>query len=222
MKLVLTSDWHGERPEDLPEGDVLAITGDLLPVWDHDRAFQSLWMNDSLIPFLGELPYERVIFVAGNHDFLFQDSNKWKKQLPEHVIYLQDEAFEHGGVKFWGSPWTQKFGNWAFMSTEDVLSYMWEEIPITTDVLLVHGPPHMAGDQTRGIKRSGVWLYPPENVGSPSLTEWIREFKPQVVAAGHIHEDYGEHWIDKVPVYNVSLLDVHYAPANAPVVFDLE
>lgn len=219
MRLVLTSDWHGELPSDLPEGDFLIIAGDLLPAWNHAPEFQFEWYIDEFLPHIESLGFDRTLFVAGNHDFLFENSfvDGLDKYLPKKVHYMQDQALEFDGVKFYGTPWSMQFGNWAFMAKDEILAPLYGAcIPKDTDVLITHGPPYGAGDQTSDR------YHPPLMVGSPSLAAWIEENQPKLVVTGHIHEAYGEYEIGNTVVRNVSMMDLDYEPVNPAVVFDID
>lgn len=212
MKIVCTADFHGEFPQTWPDGDVLVVAGDLLPVWDHNRQFQSRWITSTLLPHLQTLPYERVICIAGNHDFVFQESGKFDKLFKDKLIYLRDESYVYNGVNFHGSPWSPKFGSWAFMMTDPMLFDKWQKIPDNTDVLIVHGPPFGACDKV---------FYGSENVGSKTLRQRIVDLDLKLVVTGHIHEGYGIDKIDQTIVANVSHRDVDYRPVNEPMVFDI-
>lgn len=213
-RIVATSDWHGELPVDLPEGDILVIAGDLLPVWDHDPAFQARWTRERLIPYLAPLPFKNIIFIGGNHDFYFMEADEWIALLPPNVHYLRDESAEIGGIRFHGSPWSNRFGDWAFMLSENDLADKWALISDETEVLIVHGPPFGACDLT------GRWGN--ENVGSKTLRQRLVDLRIPLVITGHIHEGYGSDQIGETSVENVSLMDVDYRPVNPPRVLTLE
>src|SRR3990170_753532 len=56
------------------------------------------------------LPHEHKIFVAGNHDWLFEKRPKYAQNLlAKNIIYLQDSSVEIEGLKFYGSPWQPRF-----------------------------------------------------------------------------------------------------------------
>lgn len=213
MKIVATSDWHGTLPENLPEGDVLAIAGDLLPVWNHDRAFQEEWVCFELIPYLARLrsQFRKILFVAGNHDFLFAETPEFREWLPENVHYLEDESITIDGLKFHGTPWSTFLPRWAFMLPEDQLAEKWALIPDDTHVLIVHGPP-------QGVRDFTIPRYGSKHVGSLTLRNRILNLNLQLVITGHIHEGYGCDWLENTRVENVSLMDENYNPVNAPKV----
>jgi Icc-related predicted phosphoesterase len=220
MHIVLTSDLHGTLP-DIPECDLLLIVGDVTPVWNHDRAYQADWLRTRFSTWLNSVPANDVVWVAGNHDFVLEESKKLGAQLPGH--YLQDSMVEVAGLKIWGSPFSNQFGDWAFMGEEYVLGPIWEIIPRDIDILLTHGPAFKYGD-----------LVPPRwrrvgedpHVGSVSLAHQLEnEEWPnlKVHAYGHIHEAYGEYRIknNAARSLNVSLLDDEYAPTNGVVEIEL-
>lgn len=182
-----------------------------MPVWDHSGQYQSEWLKTKLIPHLAEQDFKDIIVIAGNHDFLFQQTKK-RIDWPDNVHYLQDQALTIGEVNFYGTPWSVQFGTWAFMAEDYQLAHIWDLIPKQTDVLIVHGPPYGAGDQT-----SPIWTGESEHVGSHSLRAWIEENAPHVVVTGHIHESWGEFPVGLTTVYNVSYLNEDYKPANDPV-----
>ena len=214
MRLVATSDWHGTLPQEVPGGDVLVIAGDTLSL-DHRLDSQQEHFSDELVPYLARLPHERILLVAGNHDFLFAEAKGWREELPRNVTYLLDEPAEVGGLRFWGTPWSTFLPGWVFMELEEQLAVRWANIPSDTDVLVVHGPPHGALDQTAPA-------YGGINVGSPSLREWVEQNQPRAVVCGHIHEQFGVDEIGAATVYNVAFLDAGYrqVPGRGPVVVE--
>jgi Icc-related predicted phosphoesterase len=217
VRIVATADWHGEFPDwiggGLPKGDVLVIGGDVMPVHNHNRQFQAEWFREHFIPHLASLAlrFEAVVWVAGNHDFALQDSPELTLGLPDGIFSLEDSSYWHGSTHFYGSPWSGRFGNWAFMDEEDGLAKRYALIPEDVDVLISHGPPYGLCDLTDGG----------EHVGSIALLERIAQMQPQIVITGHIHEAYGESMIGPTTIMNVSLMDSRYRPVNAAMTIDL-
>ena len=77
----------------------------------------------------------------------FQESPALAREILSNALYLEDSGIEIDGVRFWGSPWTPNFMDWAFMLDRDELLYQkWKAIPEHTDVLITHGPPKGIGD----------------------------------------------------------------------------
>lgn len=214
MKIVATSDLHGYQPV-LPEGDVLVLAGDLTGHGDDIDIYRlSKWLLTIAHSF------KAIIVVAGNHDWWFQERGSSHGALyrmwREHgIYYLEDDYVTIDGVKFYGSPWTPQFFNWAFMREDEELAQFFASIPQDTDVLVTHGPPANILDLTnRG-----------PNAGSVSLMEAVFRVEPKVHIFGHIHEAYGGASLsaDDVTIrfYNVAHCNLAYEPVQPPVVIDV-
>ncbi|HZU99952.1 MAG TPA: metallophosphoesterase [Planctomycetota bacterium] len=209
MRIVATSDCHGHLTEaELPPGDVLVLAGDVLLDGGLDRQRADLARLDE---WFASLVYRKVVLVAGNHDWLFERD---KTVRPRNAIYLEDAGAVIDGVRFWGSPWQPEFCDWAFNlpRDSDELREVWSRIPVGTDVLVTHGPPHGIMDRPWG-KASPA--------GCALLRERVREVKPRVHIFGHIHAGYGKHHEEGTWFLNVALCDESYEPVQPPLVIDL-
>lgn len=207
MRLVAISDTHGRHAElTLPEGDVLIHTGDF------SRRGRVEELED-FNAWLGEQPFRHRIIIAGNHDWLFERDNAHARALITNAIYLEDSGCELAGLRFWGSPWTPVFFDWAFnLPRGEALAEVWRRAPAGVDVLLTHGPPKGILDRTtRGVA-----------AGCEALRDELPRIAPRVHIFGHIHEAAGRHEQDGTVFLNASSLDARYQPAEAPVVIDLE
>ena len=210
MKLVCISDTHSlhRRIPDIPDGDVLIHAGDCLGqgTLENVRDF-----ND----WLGTLPHRHKIVVAGNHDWAFQETPELARQALTEAIYLEDSGVEIEGVRFWGSPWTPVFMNWAFMLQRGESLYeKWQLIPDNTDVLITHGPPKGIGDEVM-LGSNAL------NVGCEQLLDRIQQLLLKAHVFGHIHEGYGEYLQGETRLINASTCNERYMPENTPVVLDL-
>lgn len=210
MKICCVTDMHGYLPQ-IPECDLLLIGGDIVPTTMHDPSMSAIWMESNLRYWVNELAKRmKVIAVAGNHDFIFQEQ---PEDVPEmDWTYLQDEGTEFEGLKIWGTPWQPYFYDWAFNLYEPDLVKKWALIPNDTDILLLHGPPHGYGDFSE---------YGNVHTGSPGLLEKILEIKPKLAVAGHIHSGYGRYNIGDTIFVNASHVNEKYKPQNKPVVVEL-
>ena len=87
------------------------------------------------------------------------------------------------GIKFWGSPHTPTFGEWAFMKKREKINRVWDTIPDDTNVLIVHGPPK--GVRDLSFDQQGDL----EMCGCGALTKrcWALKDSLKLVAFGHIH-----------------------------------
>lgn len=230
MKIVTTSDWHGTIPE-IPECDLLLISGDVCPVQSHERKFQANWLRGVFRPALEEIEARgtEVVWTGGNHDFVLAESEKIVRELPGTFLNNTDTVTK-GGLKVWGSPMSPTFGNWAFMRDDRGLAEEWAKIPEDVDILMVHGPMHGYGDivpsYAWNMKR-GEWEVV-EHVGSITLLNRLTygNFpRLSLFVFGHIHEGYGQGVVERItgnPVVwiNASHMNATYHPVNAPVVFE--
>src|ERR1035437_7572456 len=115
MKAVIISDTHGYhnkliRPAGLPEGDILISCGDITArgTQEEHLAFAK-WMS--------EQPFEYMISTVGNHDgFSAIQPTLAKEIFREYgVELLIDELAIVGGKRIYMSPWSKKYGTWAWM-----------------------------------------------------------------------------------------------------------
>ena len=71
MKCVALSDLHGDLPEDIPECDIVIIAGDILPLnIQRDKIKSTAWLCNEFKNWCNFLKCSKVIFIAGNHDFV--------------------------------------------------------------------------------------------------------------------------------------------------------
>jgi Icc-related predicted phosphoesterase len=213
MKIVGVSDMHGELPAIGP-CDLLLIGGDVTPVTNHRIAFQAEWLDTTFRRWLEGVPARKIVGVAGNHDFIFEQApHLVPRDLP--WTYLQDSGTQWEGLRFWGTPWQPWFHDWAFNLYEKDLVGVWEKIPENTDVLVLHGPPYGYGD---GVpERGGV-----RRTGSPSLLARIEKVQPLLAIFGHIHEGRGEWRLGRTVLANCTLMDAGYDLAHPPWQYELE
>lgn len=212
-RLVAIADLHCDTP-DLPEGDILTISGDL--TWKG-----SLEEMAGVAKWLRAQPFKHKIVIAGNHDFCLE--RKAQREEAETmlggdgIIYLRDNGCEVEGLKFYGSPWQPWYHNWAFNVPRGQLYQYWNKIPANLDVLLVHGPPMGFGDLT--AKR--------ERAGCEELLNALYEKVPKNVFYGHIHEDTGSWRFNQgeTMLYNCSIGPIFSwlseLSAGKPVVLDI-
>jgi predicted phosphodiesterase len=212
VKIAAVSDMHGFLL-DIPPCDLLLIAGDFTPVRDHGILRQAEWLDTTFRYWLQGVPARKIVGVAGNHDFIFQEApERVPRDLP--WTYLQDSGTEWEGLRFWGTPWQPWFYDWAFNLHEPDLGPKWAMIPAGTDILVLHGPPYGYGD---GVpERSGV-----RRTGSPSLLKRIEEIAPRVVVFGHIHEGRGEWHLGKTVLANVAVVDEGYDLVYPPWIYEL-
>jgi Icc-related predicted phosphoesterase len=195
MKLTILSDTHNRHNEIKfrkgREGSVLLHCGDLTSIFIDKNPAQQLVELDQ---WFATLPFDKIICVAGNHDYVLQKIPA-SRGLLKHAVYLEDEAYEYEGVKFYGSPWQLRCGNLGFNADEWQLDSVWARIPNDTDVLITHSPPYGILDGTKyGDK-----------IGSKGLMSKVAQIKPKVHCFGHSHWGRGKKKIDGTHYINAAV-----------------
>jgi predicted phosphodiesterase len=143
MKILHISDTHGfhgkfpdERFKDI---DVVVHSGDCSNYFDPYRNYHEVL---DFIQWYKKVPVKHKIYVAGNHDTSIERKKITSEDFKDAgIIYLENQSTIIDGVKFYGTPITPTFGQWAFMKAREKTNIIWEAIPDDTDVLIVHGPP---------------------------------------------------------------------------------
>jgi len=222
MKIVFISDTHCQhtdvrlnvRLQSLYKEDpktVLVHCGDV-----SSRGYR--WEVEGFIKWFSNLPFEHKIFIAGNHDFIFEEKpQEIERMLAENpgAVYLEDSGVEIEGIKFWGSPVQPRFFDWAFNRDEDIIDH-WNLIPPDIDVLITHGPPYGILDWTKRDNKS---------VGCPRLLEKIDQMNLKAHAFGHIHESFGIEegpgLLARTKFINASYLDLRYDPVHDPIIIEI-
>jgi len=233
MRIAAISDTHGLNFK-RPQADVFIHAGDMT-AWGKYREAANLGkalengedfslagtaLPGSKTSYGGAPGYEAVILVPGNHDINFELYPKTEMYpFSPRIHLLVDEAWEHDGLVFYGTPWVPPISGvispqWsAFMRSEDELHRRFENMPESMDVLITHGPP-------QGILDAGK--------GSMALREAIEKRKIRKHLFGHIHECSGMTVTEfreegNRESHNLAALDGHIPSyTKPPLVFDLE
>lgn len=207
MEITFISDTHWlvrdaqdrlDMEDLLPGGPILVHAGDVSGRGTETEIRQFLdWFS--------KLPYMHKVLIAGNHDFFFEVAKPEEVAalIAEYpgITYLNDSGATIEGIKFWGSPVTPFFHNWAFNRWPDEIKPHWDMIPEEVDVLITHGPPKGILDYTE---------YDRDNVGCSLLLEKVKQVKPKVHVFGHIHEARGKKEIDDTIFINASMVTLRY------------
>ncbi len=214
LSITCISDTHQNHKvgADLPGGDILVHAGDICTSGYYIAEVKVF------LDWFSKLPYKYKIFIAGNHDRVFQDSPLLMQQLlfdyPE-IIYLQDSSITIEGIKFYGSPWQPEFFDWAFnLPRGKLLADKWNQIPEDTNVLITHGPPM---NQLDYVLRAGMFK------GCLDLQQRIHKLNNlRLHVFGHIHQGYGRSDDDRVVYINASCLSEGYVYTNKPQIYNYE
>jgi hypothetical protein len=210
VRIVAVADTHLFHHDlAVPEGDVFVHAGDMCRIGDlAELRTAADWIN--------ALPHRHKVVVAGNHDWAFAREPGAARAMFPGVHYLEDSEVALDGVRFYGSPWTPEFCNWAFnLPRGPELALMWAKIPHGLDVLVTHGPPEGFGDRTKGIR---VPTATPSRAGCADLRQRVAEVQPRLHLFGHIHQDGGM-WRDGPTMFaNVTT----WENARGASVFDVD
>lgn len=218
MIITVISDTHGKHnqiTQDLPGGDLLLHAGDISSMgYQHEVQQFCKWFNNVE-------NYAHKIFIAGNHDWGFQNNVEKIMEIVNSyktVTYIQDETVSVGDdkkmVNIYGSPWQPEFYNWAFNLPKNgnELAAKWDAIPDNTDILITHGPAFGVLDTVAGK----MW----DNLGCQLLTDKIKTIKPKIHLCGHIHSGYGYFFDGDTHFLNASVLNEAYQYTNKPLTFE--
>ena len=213
MRIACASDLHGFLPE-IPDCDVCVLSGDYMGLVDHVRdqdgeiiesaeiagmriRNQQKWFEEKFRPWVAGVSKTcEVIGVAGNHDRLLECDEEYARSLD--WTYLKDEGCVRSGLRFWGMPWSLRFGSiYSFNAHEGEVADACRSISGGADVVLSHGPAYGVADESPGLTKGPA--------GSRALRVWVEENAPRLLVHGHIHGGHGRHQIDDTIVINASL-----------------
>lgn len=219
MRIAAISDTHGRHHAlDMEEhkATILIHSGD----WTKGKD-EGLAETQNFLSWLSEQSYDHKIIIAGNHEKTIAANPQMFRELllqyPD-ITYLENSEVIIEGIKFYGSPYSNRFGAWAFMDDDIALARIWTEIPDDTNVLITHGPAYGVNDVVK-------YAYGRDpHVGSQSLTHRKKELESTLKyhISGHIHEAYGVQ--ENANCINIcaSILDENYNFVNKPIVFDID
>lgn len=216
MRFVLISDTHTmHRKLVIPDGDVIIHSGDA--TWTGTIA--EIGDFGSWFAHVGD--FKHRIFIAGNHDKLFENGNSLARtMLPSQITYLHDDLTYIDGLAVYGAPWTPRFGHgWAFnVDRGEDLADKWYKIPDFVNILVTHGPPFGIGDEVPlDVPTPTGKMF--KSVGDQDLRDRVRELKDlRLHVFGHIHEGGGVH---QKKFVNASMTDELYNDIRTPIVFDI-
>ena len=219
MKICAISDLHGDLI-DISPCNLLIICGDIVPLNKQTSGHKSLaWLRNKFIPWATDLPCDKVIFIAGNHDWVAEKSSGHLFEMyPKYdkITYLFHEDYEYEGLKIFGTPYCQRFYNWAFMRDDEDLQQMYKCIPKDLDILITHDAPYGVSDV---LLQSG---YTKEHIGNKPLRDAILEKEPKYVLHGHLHSTSHEfELLGSSKVVNCSIKDEQYQLVYDPIYFEI-
>ena len=210
MRIVFISDTHNYDITDaILDGDMIVHSGDA-------TGMGTLTEISKFLTWYGELPHTYKVFVAGNHDWLFERDHSLGKSMCEYngITYLSDSEATLGGLRIYGTPWQKYFCNWAFNLEEEDLFEKFQHIPYGLDILVSHTPPLGILDESAHDGK----LF---NIGSRDLMGMVNQTKPRIHCFGHAHGGYGQIRKNDTLFINASTCNPKYQPSNLPIIVDL-
>ena len=158
-KNILTlSDTHGKhRQIPFQKVDIAIHTGDACNDGNEEELLD-------FFQWFAHYPAEYKIFIAGNHELLFEfEPDQFMKRIPGNIIFLENEKLFLEGLLFLSlaaRPWLHVLPN--AMEPQHI------------DFLLSHGPPKTILDN---------------QMGCPKLLQFVTHNNPTYHLFGHIHEE---------------------------------
>lgn len=207
MKIIAISDTHNRHNRiTIPECDVLIHAGDATAYGRPSEIEQfSKWFNDQ--------PAKHKIFVPGNHELHFEKelpaSKLWFYEKCPNGILLLDQEVIINGIKFYGSPKTPYFHNWAWNEHPEGLIGTWSIIPDDVNVLITHGQAYGINDV--------VDNQPGKHLGCQYLMDRIQQLKDlKIYIGGHLHSGKKFTYFNGIQFYNVSICGETYSVDYEP------
>jgi Icc-related predicted phosphoesterase len=229
LKIGAISDIHGNIINTIEKCDIFVIAGDISPLYiQFKMPAMKEWMLNEFATWVKNIPADKVILVAGNHDAWLERVSEYdmfevQKATNFKLIYLKNEAWtyktDEGDWHFFGTPYCHQFGTWPFMRDERTLETHFKEIPDVVDVIISHDPPYGIGNTD--VIQEGFRYYTkqPKHLGNNELAKRLFNVDYKLLICGHIHS--GCHEIDDKCV-NVSLLNEEYEVWYDPFYTTLE
>lgn len=157
-----------------PTSNQLAFS---LSLGNHDLTLDDNFVRENLRSFSNQqkAPEEcyRLLSGAPSLTFMCHESR---------TIKLLSPSGPRTTFKLFASPFSPKFGKWAFMYDYEDGPRIWDAVPLDTDVLVTHCPPWGLHDRVATTR---------ENVGCKGLLQALWRVRPILSVFGHIHEGRG-------------------------------
>ena len=96
-------------------------------------------------------------------------------------VHLKREDGPRTSFKVFGSPFSPAHGLWAFAYPPKQAPFLWDQIPLDTDIVVTHTPPKYHCDESKHTKASGC----------KALRETLWRVRPLLAICGHVHEGRG-------------------------------
>ena len=189
MKAWLISDTHGQHskltvPKDV---DLVIHAGDFT---NSPNTTQNYMQFRFFLEWWKNLPIDHKIIIPGNHDVSMERLDYARQELKDCSNLLIHDTVEIAGLKFFGSPYTPKFGTvWSYNISRSKIGRKWDQIPEDTNVLITHGMPY--GVMDLAVDHEDKSRIIP--VGDKSLLKKIKKLADlRLYVGGHIHSNVAD------------------------------
>jgi len=197
MKILIVADLHYALKQYdwlnsvAADFDAVVLAGDLLEIASSvERRAQTVVVRAYLEELVGKT---RVIVCSGNHDLDSRNGDgeliaRWVADLADIGVVADRGSVTVGGTLFTVCPW------WDGASTREEVGRQIAadaEKPCERWVWVYHAPP-----ADSPVSWSGRRHY-----GDEALTAWIRQYQPDMVMSGHVHQSpfvEGGSWADRI------------------------
>jgi Icc-related predicted phosphoesterase len=180
----------------MPECDMIIHAGDFTYHGELDEVVQFL-------KWYGQQEAKYKILVCGNHEeWISQQGNLLNELCKDEGIQLLNNTHTViEGHTIFGSPFSKKFGNWAYMADEADLGSIYDTILPDTSILITHGPAYKQLD----FCRNG-------HVGSTALEHALSQLPElKLHVTGHIHEGRGTLFQNGLLTVNAAICGIPYS-----------
>lgn len=217
MKTWTISDTHCRHNElNIPEVDTVIHAGDCS---NTKNPYENELEVRIFLEWFRALPIKYKIYVPGNHDTSIEKGMINFKEYPE-ITFLLHDLVGIEGLKIFGSPYTPRFHDWAFMKSRNRMGLVWQSVP-QCDILVTHGPSKGNLDLSLDFDTGK-----PVQVGCKSLYNKITELKIPWHIHGHIHNDdnchnYGQLFNGTTTFINCSVVNHRNNKINPGFIIDI-
>ena len=207
MKLTIISDTHNQHERfGTLSGDVLIHCGDMFNLFSNGEGDL-----ESIDNWFGRQKFDLILCTGGNHDSMLEERLNVVDEPFLNAVYLQDRAYIHEGVCFYGAPWTPELSGQAFYREDAELEHARNSIPANVDVLITHTPPAGILDvSSRGLE-----------LGCRHLAKRLHVVNPRVHCFGHVHASSGIQKYESTTYINASSVNSQFELARRPYEVEL-
>ena len=196
MRIYIISDTHGYHDKlTIPEVDLVIHCGDFSNAYN---PYENELQLRNALEWFSNLPIKYKVCTMGNHDTSFKGGLKTlvrPEEYPE-INFLLHESIQIEGINIFGSPYSPRYGNWAFMYKRNIGEKIWSNIPSDTNILVNHSMPKYRLDLAEDESGNGI-----TQVGCKALLNKVLDSDIKIIAGGHLHNS------DNCPNYGILYKD---------------